>query len=257
MLEWVKFGHHFPGSLVRSTLAYRKLRERERSTGTNKLTRFGPLQAALWHRPFFTSYITTVIPARTHSSHRYPVLVFNFKFSFIVFLLVPSFFLVWCRLLLVFSFLCCDISCAIFVLSSFLFWTAAGSFLIRLLSCSVDGFFRLLFRCFGSSPVSLHLDSVITFVFVLRERERRAVSVSLAQSLKLVNFFSLLCQLETLFWSELCAFCCLSSIKCNLGFLGVFWFSVSPQETWNHSYNFNLVLPSRAVAFFILQLLYF
>jgi hypothetical protein len=33
-------------------------------------------------------------------------------------------------------------------------------------------FFGLLFRCFGSSPVSLHLDSVITFVFVLRARER-------------------------------------------------------------------------------------
>jgi hypothetical protein len=60
MLEWVKFGHHFPGSLVRSRLAYRKLREREgeRSTGTNKLTRFSRLQAALWHRPFFTSYIS-------------------------------------------------------------------------------------------------------------------------------------------------------------------------------------------------------
>jgi hypothetical protein len=53
-------------------------RERERSTGTNKLTRFSPLQAALWHRPFFTSSIATVIPARTHCSNSYPLLIFYF-----------------------------------------------------------------------------------------------------------------------------------------------------------------------------------
>ncbi len=52
---------------------------------------------------------------------------------------------------------------------------------------------------------------------------------------------------------KLCAFCCLSLIKCNLGFLGVFWFSISPQETRSHSYNFNLVFPNRAFAFLILK----